>query len=68
MDHIFPVVGDTVCAKCSRTVWISAVDDAHNFNAPMLNSDCADATCPINEENRPNDTQIVTIGFADDGS
>lgn len=68
MDNIFPVAGDAVCAKCSRPVWISVVDDAYNFNAPMLNSDCVDANCPINEANRPNDTQIVTIGFADDGS
>jgi hypothetical protein len=68
MGHIFPVVGDAVCAKCGRTVWISTVGDAHNYNAPMLNSDCVDANCPINEENRPNDIRIVTIGFVDDGS
>lgn len=63
MAYIFPVGGDSKCAKCGRTVFISVVSDEFDHNAPKLNSECADPNCPVNEENSPNDIQIVTIDF-----
>lgn len=66
MDHIFPVLDDADCTRCGRTVFISVVSDPYNHNAPMLNSACLDPNCPVNEKNRPNDIQIVTIDFVDE--
>jgi len=68
MDYLFPVIGDADCAKCGRTVSISVVGDPYNLNAPHLDSACRDPNCPVNEENRPNDIQIVTICFVDEDS
>ena len=53
------------CEHCGKCVEVAITSDPYDFNAPSFESECKEENCQINNNNKPNTDQRVSIYFVE---
>jgi ferredoxin len=65
MEVVIPPLFEEKCGSCGKCVQVCSRNDALDFNAPYIRTECPRSDCPIKAKHEPGPIEIVEIYFVD---